>query len=113
MLTIFFPTAFLNMLGNPINTGEDGGVELAGIYEGLSGHRLRLGAGWKNYELEPDQYKNFGPPAGANQFGPLVHVTNQNHIYISDANRQLFYGLIQDEWALAKIWYLTVGDRNV
>jgi iron complex outermembrane receptor protein len=107
----YFPTAFLNMLGNPIGTSEDGGIEVAGLYDGFDSHKLRLGAGWKNYEFEPNQYKNFGPPAGANQFGPLVHVTDPNQIYISDANRQLFYGLIQDEWTLAEKWELTAGVR--
>jgi outer membrane cobalamin receptor len=107
----YFPTAFLNMLGNPIHTSEDGGVEFASIYEGFRGHKLRLGAGWKNYAIETDQYKNFGPAAGANQFGPMVHITDPNQIYMSDANRQLFYGLIQDGWTLARGWELTAGVR--
>lgn len=107
----YFPTAFRNMLGNPIGSTYDGGIELTTLYDGFTGHTLRMGAGLKNYEFEPDQYKNFGPVAGANQFGPLAHVTNPNEIFISDANRQLFYGLVQDEWKLAHGWELTAGIR--
>jgi len=107
----YFPTVFLNMLGNPIYSMDDGGIEFAGLYEGFNNHKLLLGAGWKNYDFEPDQYKNFGPAAGANQFGPLVHVTNPDQIFISDANRQLYYGLAQDEWNLARNWELTAGLR--
>ncbi|MCL7488739.1 MAG: TonB-dependent receptor [Desulfobulbaceae bacterium] len=107
----FFPTTFLNMFGNPIYTSKDGGIEVAGIYDGFSAHKIRLGAGWKSYDIEPDEYTNFGPAAGANQFGPLVHVTDSNLRYMDDANRQLFYGLVQDEWNLARGWELTAGVR--
>jgi len=107
----FYPSDYLNMLGNPIHTNKDGGVELVAIYEGLHGHKLRLGAGWKNYEYEPDQYKNFGPAAVADPFGQMVHVTDPDHIFTSNANRHLFYGLIQDEWNLAPNWELTAGVR--
>ncbi|MCB2182958.1 MAG: TonB-dependent receptor [Desulfobulbaceae bacterium] len=107
----FFPPAYRNMLGNPISLSKDGGAELVAIYDGFSGHKLRLGAGWKNYEYEPDQYKNFGPAAAADPFGQMVHVTDSDYIFNSDANRHLFYGLIQDEWALARGWELTAGVR--
>lgn len=107
----FFPSDFLNMWGQPIHTAQDGGAEFIAIYDGLRGHNLRLGAGWKNYDYEPDQYKNFGPAAAADPFGRMVHVTNPDHIFSSAANRQLFYGLIQDEWLLARKWELTAGLR--
>ncbi|MCB2182959.1 MAG: TonB-dependent receptor [Desulfobulbaceae bacterium] len=107
----FFPSDFLNMLGNPIYTSEDGGTEFVAIYDGFRSHKLRLGIGWKNYEFEPDQYKNFGPAAAADPFGSMVHITDQDLIYISDANRHVFYGLIQDEWAMVRGWELTAGVR--
>ena len=107
----FYPTDFLNMLGNPIHTSQDGGAELVAIYDGFSGHKLRLGAGWKNFEYEPDQYKNFGPAAIDDPFGQMVHVTDPDHIFTSAANRHLFYGLIQDEWQLIRNWELTAGVR--
>ncbi|MBU0728691.1 MAG: TonB-dependent receptor [Proteobacteria bacterium] len=105
------PPAFLNMQGNPISESQDGGVELSSLYTGFRDHQLRLVAGWKNYDYEPDQYKNFGPAAGADQFGDLVHVTDPDHIYMNDANRRLFFGVIQDEWCFAKGWELTAGVR--
>ncbi|MBU0675181.1 MAG: TonB-dependent receptor [Proteobacteria bacterium] len=105
------PPAFRNMQGNPIGTNHNGGIEWSGLYKGLLDHKLRLGVGWANKEFEPDQYKNFGPAAGDNQFGEIVHVSDPNHIYISDSNRQLIFGLIQDEWSLAKGWDLTAGIR--
>lgn len=107
----FFPVDFLNMLGNPIQTSKDGGMELAAIYDGFNNHKIRMGAGWKNYEFEPDQYKNFGPSAAADPFGAMVHITDPNDIYISNANRHLFYGLLQDEWQMARGWELTAGVR--
>ncbi|HIJ90744.1 MAG: TonB-dependent receptor [Desulfobulbaceae bacterium] len=107
----FFPSSYLNMLGNPLYTSQDGGLEASGVYKGFRNHQLRMGAGAKSYNFGRDQYKNFGPAAGANQFGPMVHVTNPAHIYIDEASRTLFYGLVQDEWQLAKAWTLTVGAR--
>ena len=108
----FFPTSFRNQLGEPIWTSQDGGVEASGVYKGFRNHQLRMGAGAKSYNFGRDQYKNFGPAAGANQFGPMVHVTNPAHIYIDEASRTLFYGLVQDEWQLAKAWTLTAGVRH-
>jgi outer membrane cobalamin receptor len=105
------PASFLDMKGNPISEQQNGGVEVSGIYSGFSDHELRLGTGWENYNYEPDQYKNFGPAAGANQFGPMVHVTDPAHIFMPSASRRLFYGLVQDEWNLAGDWQLTAGVR--
>ncbi|MGV1100730.1 TonB-dependent receptor plug domain-containing protein [Thiovibrio sp. JS02] len=107
----FYPSGFLNMQGEPIQTSQDGGVEASGVYKGFNDHQLRLGLGWKNYDFEADQYKNYGPAAGLNQFGDLVHVTDPAHIYISDGSRTLGYGLAQDEWQFAKTWTLTAGVR--
>ncbi|MCB2180818.1 MAG: TonB-dependent receptor [Desulfobulbaceae bacterium] len=112
-LVQYYPPSFLDMQGNPIVTSEDGGAELAAVFSGLRGHKLRFGVGWKNYEFEPDQYKNFTPiptpPFIA--IGPLRHITDADEIYISDANRQLYYALVQDEWKMARKWELTAGVR--
>ena len=107
----FYPPAFLNMLGNPIQVSEDGGFEASGVYKGFDNHQLRLGTGIKNYDFEPDQYKNFGPAAAADPFGEMVHVTNPAFIYMPSVNRQLWYALAQDEWQFARTWALTVGLR--
>jgi iron complex outermembrane receptor protein len=97
------------MQGEPIQTSQDGGVETFAVYNGLSDHRLRLGAGCKNNEFEPDQYKNFPPTLSPT--GEMVHITDPALRYIKNANRQLWYGLIQDEWHLARRWELTAGVR--
>ncbi|MBW2466727.1 MAG: TonB-dependent receptor [Deltaproteobacteria bacterium] len=107
----YFPSVFLNMLGNPISTMHGGGAEIIPAYEGFNNHLVRLGAGIKYWDFEPDQYKNFGPAAGADQFGQMVHVTDPDHIYISSATRRLWYALIQDEWNFARHWELTAGVR--
>ncbi|MFZ5775908.1 MAG: TonB-dependent receptor plug domain-containing protein [Thermodesulfobacteriota bacterium] len=107
----FFPPSFRNQLGEPIVTSQDGGMEASGVYKGFAGHQLRLGAGAKSYNFGRDQYKNFGPAAGVNQFGPMVHVTAPNAIFIDEASRTLIYGLVQDEWQLAPAWTLTAGAR--
>jgi len=108
----YYPAAFLNLLGNPIGTSRDGGVETSGVYKGFRNHRLRIGAGAKSYNFGPDQYKNFGPTAGANQFGNLVQVTDPADIYIDEASRTLWYGLVQDEWQFARNWTLTASVRH-
>ena len=108
----FFPAGFLNMLGNPICTSQDGGAEAGGVYKGFRNHQLRIGGGAKSYDFGRDQYKNFGPAAGADQFGNLVHVTDPAHIFIDEASRTLWYGLVQDEWQFAKSWTLTAGVRH-
>jgi len=107
----FFPSGFLNMLGNPIYTSQDGGMEAGGVYKGFRDHRLRIGAGAKSYNLGREQYKNFGPAAGVNQYGDLVQVTDPADIYIDEASRTLWYGLMQDEWQFARNWTLTAGVR--
>ena len=107
----YYPVGFLNMLGNPIVTSRDGGIEVGGLYKGFRSHQLRIGAGGKSYDLNRDQYKNFGPAAGANQFGPMVHVTDPAHIFIAESSRTLWYGLLQDEWQIAPTWTFTVGAR--
>ncbi|MBU1640032.1 MAG: TonB-dependent receptor [Proteobacteria bacterium] len=107
----YFPADFLNMIGNPIHESQDGGLEVNGVYKGFNNHQVRFGAGWKNYDYEPDQYKNFGPAAAADPYGQLIHVTDPSQIFMPDANRQLWYGLVQDEWQLAKAWALTAGMR--
>ncbi len=97
------------MQGEPITTSEDGGLETFAVFNGFSDHRLRLGAGFKSNEFTPDQYKNFPPLLSPT--GEMVHITNPALRFITDANRQIWYGLVQDEWHLARGWELTAGVR--
>lgn len=105
------PVSYLNMIGNPISESQDGGFEITGLYEGLDDHQVRIGAGFKDFNYEPDQYKNFGP-AATDPFGEPTHVTDPNYIFMPPATRQLWYMLIQDEWQLARAWALTAGLRH-
>ncbi len=128
----FFPASFrppIGQIGNPIADSTDGGLETSAIYKGIQDHQLRLGAGYKNYDFEPDQYKNFNlpvnggykqcvpalytfqTPAGPVTFGPMTHITDPDCLYMPSANRNLFYGLIQDEWQFSRAWTLTAGVR--
>ena len=116
----YYPTAFRNQIGNPIADMNDGGLEASAVYKGFTDHQLRLGAGAKNSDFEPDQYRNFNLPAAlgykqcvpaADVFGQLTHITDPACIYMPSANRHLFYGLVQDEWQFARTWALTAGAR--
>ena len=102
----FFPPEFLNQIGNPISTTHGGGAEIIPVYEGFNNHLVRLGAGIKYWDFEPEEYKNF-PPA----WGLVVPITDPDLIYISSATRRLWYALIQDEWSFARHWELTAGVR--
>ncbi|MBU4152853.1 MAG: TonB-dependent receptor [Proteobacteria bacterium] len=109
--------AFLNMLGEPIQTSTDGGIETNALYKGFKDHQVRLGLGMKNYNFDRDQYKNFlftyaPPPNPAIAIVPWFQVTDPSLIYIDQASRTLWYALIQDEWQLAPRWTLTGGVRH-
>ena len=117
----YYPSPSRNQLGEPINTSKDGGLDTHAIYKGFSDHQIRLGAGAKNSDYEPDQYKNFNLPAalGFTQCVPtaavysdqLTHITDKDCRFMPSANRHLFYGLIQDEWQFSRSWALTAGIR--
>ena len=107
----YFPAAFLNMLGNPSHESRDAGIEISTIYKGFSKHQIRTGIGYKNYDFEPDQYRNFDPGPPLTLLGQMIHVTDPDEIFSAAANRHLWYGLVQDEWQLAPRWALTAGVR--
>lgn len=106
----FFPTSFRNMLGNPILTDKNGGIETTAFYDGFNRHNLRLSTGLKSYDTNTDQNKNFGPGI-ANQFGPLVNVDDTPYVFMEDQDRQLFFASIQDEWDLVTRVTVTGGVR--
>ena len=106
----FVPEDFLNMLGEPMTSDLNGGVEVVGLYTGLTGHKFRLATGVKNFDTDTDQKKNFGP-AVAVQFGPLVNIKDTPYNYMENQHRRLWYLSAQDEWYIAKGWELTGGLR--
>ena len=107
----------LGQIGNPITDEKQGGLEASAVYQGLDDHQIRLGAGYKNFDFEPDQYKNFNFPgfkpcvAPADLFGQPTHITDPECLYMPSTNRNLWYALAQDEWQLASKWALTAGAR--
>ena len=106
----YFPTAFKNMLGNPISTMNDGALETSATYKGLASHRLKVGVGAKNADYEPDQYRNFGAGVPV-KFGNLYHIDDPKLRFAPSANRHFWYALAQDEWQFASAWALTAGVR--
>ncbi len=107
----FFPSGFPNkMLGNPILVDNNGGIEVTAFYERFNRHNLRFSTGFKAYDTETDQNKNFG--AGiTNQFGPLVNVGNTPFVFMEDQDRQLVFASIQDEWYITTNLTFTGGVR--
>ena len=110
----FYPPAIsavpLYMLGNPIVENIDSGFESIAFYEAIPDHKLRFSMGWKFFDSDTDQFKNFGP-AVAVQYGPLVNIKNTPHNYREDQSRKLWNISVQDEWNLAPDWMLTAGLR--
>ncbi len=60
------PKKFLNMIGNPILTDNNGGIEATAFYDGFNRHNLRLSTGFKSYDTDSDQYKNLAPALPTN-----------------------------------------------
>lgn len=109
----YYPAHFLNMIGNPIVETEEVGLEMAGIYQGWTGHIVRLAAGLRYSEQNIDQYKNFTsiPTPPFIKIGQLRRITDPDEIYQPDADRTLWYLSLQDEWTIARDWELTAGVR--
>ncbi len=106
----FFPPDFLNMIGNPMLTDNYGGIEATAFYDGFNRHNLRFSTGFKAYDSDSDENKNFGPGI-TDQFGPLVNVGDTEYVAIEDQDRQLIFASIQDEWYLTTNLTFTGGAR--
>jgi len=106
----FYPSAVLNMIGNPGVVQKNGNVELTGLYHGWTGNRLRVVVGRSNYSTDTFQKKNYGLGV-TNQYGQPVDISDTPYVYLADQGRRLMYAAIQDEWSLAKAWELTAGAR--
>ena len=110
----FFPPTVLNMRAQPVVTSKAGGMELSAFYTGLADHKVRLAAGIKFFDVNTDEYKNFGPGVavlGGTQFGSLLNITDTPYIFMKDQNRRLCFFSFQDEWHISKGWELTAGVR--
>lgn len=104
------PRDFRNMIGNPSAIEQHGGIEVTGFYEGFNRHKMRVSLGAKYFDIDTDQYKNFGPGV-AEQFGPLVRLGDTPYVYMEDQSRSLFFTTLQDEWFIGKDVTFTGGIR--
>ncbi len=103
------------VIGAPARTEQTMAGDASSIFTGLRDHRLRLGAGAKNMEIDAQEHKNFGPGVidGTQPVvdGTLANLTGTPYTYVPDKSRQLWFAFAQDEWSLAKHWDLTAGVR--
>jgi len=109
-------TAFPDgVIGAPAIREKTIGLDHALVFSGWSQQVLRFGVGFSRTTLDPSEEKNFGPGVlnGTQpvQNGTLTDVTDTPNIYVRDLRIEKWYGLLQDEWSLAKAWALTAGIR--
>ena len=109
----YYPTAYLNQLGNPIWKNNTGGLEGSGNYNGFSNHQIRVATGFKLIAEETDQNNNFIiNPDKSVTIIPMRNLKDTKNIFLENQNRRLFFLSLQDEWHLAKKWELTAGIRG-
>lgn len=106
----FYPNAYRNQIGKPGFEDLSGGGDVTAGYDGFSQHTVRLSVGISNHNTDTFQRKNYGPGV-LEEYGPLVDISDTPYVYMEDQSRSLWYAGIQDEWALARDWELTVGLR--
>lgn len=103
------------LLGNPGGVETDKFTELAAFYRGFDSHVIRMAAGGKQIELDPEESKNFGPGVTSGTetvlSGRLVDVTGTPYIFMSPQERDAVWATLQDEWRFAQDWELTAGVR--
>ncbi len=103
------------VIGSPERTERTLSADISGIYTGFNRHRIRMGGGAKQMELDSREFKNFGPSVidGTEGVvdGTVTNLSGTPYVYIPDESRKLWFLSLQDEWSLAKKWDLTAGVR--
>ena len=105
------------VIGNPDKWERHLRANLSAIYSAIQNHKLRFGAGTenddlyktqesRNYQLVPTPYGYFPAPLGG-----LTDMTASG-IFMTPHDRRVNYVYAQDEWNLARDWYLTAGLRH-
>lgn len=101
--------------GNPGGVMGDGQFEAVSIFTGWDAHRLRMAAGFRRQDIDPEETKNFGPGVIDGTVpvvsGALTDLANTSNIYLADSHRNLHYLSLQDEWQLLNDLQLTTGLR--
>ena len=89
--------------------------EAGGLYHGIDGHAIRMGAGYVWQDLgHVEQWVNSGVDGNGNALpagGPLVDISDTPYAFAPEKTRHNIYVYLQDEWAIARDWELTVGAR--
>jgi iron complex outermembrane receptor protein len=89
--------------------------ETSGLYSGLPGHAIRLGAGhvWQDlYVVE--QWVNAGTGPDGSDLpvdAPLTDLSDTPYAFAPEKTRTIDYLFLQDEWDIAAAWALTLGAR--
>lgn len=122
-LTLFPPGAFNGafpdgIIGIPSRSERHGRLTFAANYTGLGNHRLRIGSGYEVSSIyKVGDVRNFTyvyvPRVGIvpMPLGALIDVSGTAS-FIPTGTRRLTFAYLQDEWTLAKDWYLTGGIRH-
>ena len=88
--------------------------EVSGLYTGVDGHAIRLGAGYVRQDLySVEQFINSGTgPDGTPLDGTtVVDVSDTPYAFAPEKARTISYLFLQDIWTLADAWELTAGAR--
>lgn len=115
------------VFGNPIVKDNHLSAEFTAFYSGINQHDFRFGTGFKYFEEDAEESKNFGPGILDNLYllppdpidniikvtvdGTLTDVSNTPFVFMENQIRKLWYASLQDEWSFAKNWELTAGVR--
>ncbi|ALP54221.1 hypothetical protein Tel_14330 [Candidatus Tenderia electrophaga] len=103
------------VLGNPGGEQTEIRLEVAGLYEGWHGHRLRSAIGMDQDSFTATETKNFGPGvingSESSIDGTLTDVTGTPYIFVKQRSRTVRYLSLQDEWRFAADWEMTAGVR--
>lgn len=116
-LTLYPPGSFGfpdGVIGNPYKWERHLRFNLSAFYTGFQSHKLRFGAGTQDDDLyRTRETKNFSTPAPGVLF-PLGSVTDVSDSapFLRPHSRRVNHVYVQDEWALARDWYLTAGVRH-
>ncbi len=107
-----YPAGRINRMNSAERRWE---LEVSGLYTGIDGHALRLGAGdtWQDLYLV-EQQVNFGMGPDGNPLapgGPLVDLSDSPYAFAPEKVRNNRYLFLQDIWTLSDDWELTAGAR--
>lgn len=87
-------------------------LEFTGIYKGLRNNVLRMVTSYRYEEMNVREARNYGP--GVLDIFPapvLTDVSGSKNAFLTGHHRDIWSAALQDEWAFARDWNLTLGLR--